>query len=133
MAVAATAAARGADTPVMRTALDVLVRLPVENNNYDKFANVGGRGGGGGRLTGDRWRDDHQSAIHPCCNMSGTVLRHGQKWNRLNFKQLGKFRVIIFEKKFEIVVPVDLSCYVFGRRWCRTPSFNCCFTWRNCR
>ena len=45
---AATAAARGADTPAMRVALDVLARLPADNNNDDKFADVGGSGGGGG-------------------------------------------------------------------------------------
>jgi hypothetical protein len=50
--------------------------------------------------------------------MSGTALRRGQKWNGLNFKQLGKVRVIICENIFAIVVPVDLSCYIFGRR-CR--------------
>jgi hypothetical protein len=49
--------------------------------------------------------------------MSGTVLRRGWKWNRLNFKQLGKVRVIIFENIFAIVVPVDLLSYIFGRWW----------------
>ncbi len=32
-----------------------------------------------------------------------------RKWNGLNFKQLGKVRVIIFENIFTIIVPVDLS------------------------
>jgi hypothetical protein len=40
-----------------------------------------------------------------------------RKWNGLNFKRLGKFRVIIFKNIFAIVVPVDLLSYVFGR-WC---------------
>jgi hypothetical protein len=49
--VAATAAARGANTPAMRAALDVLVCLSADNDNDDKFANVSGGGGcgGGGR------------------------------------------------------------------------------------
>ncbi len=93
---ATTAAARGADTPAMRAALDVLAHLPMDNDDDDKFADVGG-GGGRGRWPGDRRRDDHRSAIHPCCDMSGTVLRRGRKWNVLNIKQLGKVRVIIFE------------------------------------
>ncbi len=38
-----------------------------------------------------------------------------RKWNRLNFKRLGKVRVIIFKNIFAIVVPVDLSSYVLGR------------------
>jgi hypothetical protein len=45
------------------------------------------------------------------------ALRRGRKWNGLNFKRLGKVRVIIFENIFAIVVPVDLSSYVFGRWW----------------
>jgi hypothetical protein len=45
---AATAAARGANTPVMRAALDALLRLPMDDDDDDKFANVGGGGGGGG-------------------------------------------------------------------------------------
>ncbi len=45
MTAAATAAARGADTPVMRTALDALARLPADDAENDKFANVGGGGG----------------------------------------------------------------------------------------
>ncbi len=45
------------------------------------------------------------------------ALRRGRKRNGLNFKRLGKVRVIIFENMFAIVVPVDLSSYVFGR-WC---------------
>jgi hypothetical protein len=45
---AARAAARGADTPAMHAALDALVRLPTDDDDNDKFANVGGRGGGGG-------------------------------------------------------------------------------------
>ncbi len=94
-------------------------RTPAANNDdKDKFANVGGQGGGQGRWPGDRRWDDHQSAIRPCCNMSGTPLRRGRKWNGQNFKQLGKVRVIIFKNTFAIVVPVDLSCYIFGRRWC---------------
>ncbi len=109
--------ARGADTPAMRAALDVLVRLPTDNNDDGKFADVSG-GGGRGRWPGDRRRDDHRSAIRPCCDMSGTALRRGWKWNGLNFKQLGKVRVIIFKNIFAIVVPVDLSSYVFGR-WCQ--------------
>ena len=38
----------------MRTALDVLARLPTDNDNDNKFANVSGRGGGeeGGQGTG---------------------------------------------------------------------------------
>ncbi len=46
----------GADTPAMRAALDVLARLPADNNDDDKFADVdgGGGGGGGGRGTGGR-------------------------------------------------------------------------------
>ncbi len=40
----------------------------------------------------------------------------GRKWNVLNFKRLSKVRVIIFENIFAIVVPVDLSCYIFGSR-----------------
>jgi hypothetical protein len=113
---AATAAARGADTPAMHAALDVLACLPADNNDDDKFANVGG-GGGQGRWPGDWRQDDHRSAICPCCDMSGTALRRRQKWNRLNFKRLGKVRVIIFENIFAIVVPVDLLSYVLGR-WC---------------
>ncbi len=46
MTAAATAAVRGADTPTMHMALDSLVRLPVDNNNDNMFANVGGGGGG---------------------------------------------------------------------------------------
>ncbi len=46
---AATAAARGADTPAMRAALDALARLPTDDDDdNDIFANVGGGGGGGG-------------------------------------------------------------------------------------
>ncbi len=62
---AATAAARGADTPAMRAALDALTRLPTDDDDDNKFANGGG---GGGRWPGDRRQDDHQSAIHLCCN-----------------------------------------------------------------
>jgi hypothetical protein len=62
---AATAAARGADTPAMRVALDALARLPVDDNDDDKFANVGGGRGRWGRWPGDRRRDDHRSAIRP--------------------------------------------------------------------
>ncbi len=49
--------------------------------------------------------------------MSGTVLRRGRKWNGLNFKHLGKVKVIIFKNIFAIIVPVDLLSYVFGRWW----------------
>jgi hypothetical protein len=53
---AAMAAARRADTPAMRAALDVLACLPVDNDNDDKFAIVGGGGGAvevaGGPATG---------------------------------------------------------------------------------
>jgi hypothetical protein len=48
---AAMAAARGADTPAMRAALDILARLPADNNDNDKFANVGS-GGGAGEVAG---------------------------------------------------------------------------------
>ncbi len=65
---AVTAAARGADTPAMRAALDALARLPADDDNNDKFANVGGGGGRWGRWPGDRRRDDHQSAICAGCN-----------------------------------------------------------------
>jgi hypothetical protein len=41
------------------------------------------------------------------------MLQCGQKWNRLNFKRLGKVRVIIFKNIFTIIVPVDLSSYIF--------------------
>jgi hypothetical protein len=59
---AATAAARGAKTPAMGAALDALARLPTDDDNDNKFANVGGRGGRWGRWgrwPGDRWWDDH--------------------------------------------------------------------------
>jgi hypothetical protein len=52
-----------------------------------------------------------------CDVMSGTALGRGQKWSGLNFKRLGKVRVIIFENIFAIILPVDLLSYVFGR-WC---------------
>ncbi len=55
--------------------------------------------------------------------MSGMALRRGRKWNGLNFKQLGKVRVIIFENIFAIVVPVDLLSYIFGRWY---PGFRIC-------
>jgi hypothetical protein len=45
MTAAAMAAARGANTPAMRTTLDALARLPADDNNDDKFSNVGGGGG----------------------------------------------------------------------------------------
>ncbi len=48
---AATAAARGANTPTMRAALDALAHLPAEDDNHDKFANVGG-GGEVGKVAG---------------------------------------------------------------------------------
>jgi hypothetical protein len=41
------AAARGADTPAMCADLDALVRLPADDDDNDKFANVGGEGGVG--------------------------------------------------------------------------------------
>jgi hypothetical protein len=41
---------------------------------------------------------------------------NGSDVEQLNFKRLGKIRVIIFENIFAIVVPVDLSSYVFGNR-----------------
>jgi hypothetical protein len=56
---AVTAAARGANTPTMRAALDALACLFGDNDDDDKFANVGGRGGRWGRWPGDRRRDDH--------------------------------------------------------------------------
>ncbi len=46
----AMAAARGADTPALRMALDVLTRLTADNNNDDKFADVGSGGGGVGEV-----------------------------------------------------------------------------------
>jgi hypothetical protein len=49
---ATTAAARGGDTPAMRTALDILPRLPTDNDDDDKFADVGGGGGGAGEVAG---------------------------------------------------------------------------------
>ncbi len=42
---------KGADTPAMRVALDVLAGLPADNDDNDKFADVGG-GGGGGEVAG---------------------------------------------------------------------------------
>ncbi len=77
---AATAAAKGANTPAMRAALEVLPRLPMDNNDDNKFANVGGRGGQG-RWPGDRRQDDYRSVIRPCCDMLETGLRRGRKWN----------------------------------------------------
>ena len=50
------------------------------------------------------------------------MLRRGRKWNGLNFKRLGKVRVIIFENIFAIVAPVDLSSYAFVRR-CRDRTY----------
>ncbi len=69
MAVAATAAARGANTPVMHAALDPLARLPADNNDDDKFANVGGGGGGrgGGRGTSGGMIIDLQSVPAVIC------------------------------------------------------------------
>ncbi len=69
MTAAATAAARGADTPAMHAALDALARLPAEDNNDDKFANVGGGGGGGGggQETGGGMIIDPQS-VHAAIN-----------------------------------------------------------------
>ncbi len=52
MTAAATAAARGVDTPMMRTVLDVLAHLPVDNDNDNKFANAGGGRGGVGEVAG---------------------------------------------------------------------------------
>jgi hypothetical protein len=41
-------------------------------------------------------------------------------WNRTHFSQLGKVRVRVWETIFAIIVPVDLSCYIFGG-WCVAP------------
>jgi hypothetical protein len=49
---AVTAAARGADTPAMRVALDALARLPTDNDDNDKFADVGGGEGEAGEVAG---------------------------------------------------------------------------------
>ncbi len=122
MTAAATAAVRGADTSAMHAAVDALVRLPADNNNDNKFANVGGGGGGGGggRGTGGRMIINLRS-VRAAINKEDVrdIKRCGMDrnwiWNRLNFKQLGKVRVIIFENIFAIVVPVDLSSYIFGR------------------
>jgi hypothetical protein len=65
---AATDAARGADIPAMRAALDALARLPADDDDDEKFANVGVGGGRWGRWPGDRRRDDHRSAIRPFCD-----------------------------------------------------------------
>jgi hypothetical protein len=94
---AGTAAARGADTPAMRAALDALARLPTDDDDDDKFANVGGGGGGGGggRGTGGGMIIDPRS-IHAAINKEDVrdIKRCGasgnQKWNGLNFKRLGK-------------------------------------------
>ncbi len=69
MTAAATAAARGADTPTMRAALDVLACLPADHDNDDKFANVGGGGGGGGggRGTDGRMIIDPRSVPAAIC------------------------------------------------------------------
>jgi hypothetical protein len=74
---------------------------------------VGG-GGGGGRGTGSGMIIDPRSVPAAICQ--GRCCSAGGKgtWNGLNFKQLGKVRVKIFENIFAIVVPVDLSSYVFG-------------------
>ncbi len=83
---------------------------------------AGGGGGGGALGTCGGTIIDPQS-IHAVidkedardikrCSVGGN-----QKWNGLNFKQLGIVRVIIFENIFAIVVPVDLSSNIFGR-WC---------------
>ncbi len=69
MTAAMTAAARGADTPGMRAALDVLARLPADNNDDDEFADVsgGGRGGRGGRGTGGGMIIDPRSVPAAIC------------------------------------------------------------------
>ncbi len=68
--VAATATARGADTPAMHAALDALACLPADDDNNNNFANVGCRGGGrgGGWGTGDGMIMDRR-------RMSGMALR----------------------------------------------------------
>ncbi len=48
--------------------IDALARLPADNDNDDKFENVGGGGGRWRRWPGDWRRDDHRSAIRPCCD-----------------------------------------------------------------
>jgi hypothetical protein len=84
---AATAAARGADTPMIHAALDALARLPVDNDKNNNFANVsgGGGGGGGGPGTGSGMIIDLQS-VHAAIkkeDIRRTVLRRGRKWNGL--------------------------------------------------
>jgi hypothetical protein len=53
----------------MRVALDVLARLPADNNDDDKFANVGGGGGGrgSGRGNGGGMIIDPQSVPAAIC------------------------------------------------------------------
>ncbi len=81
---------------------------------------AGGGGGGGGWGFGNRMIIDPQSVCaainkEDVRDIKGCGTGRNRKWNGLYFKQLGKVRVIIFENIFAIVVPVDLSCYVFGR------------------
>jgi hypothetical protein len=69
----------------------------------------GGGGGGGGRGTGGRMIIDPRFV---CAVIDKEDLRdikrcgagRNRKWNGLNFKQLGKVRVIIFKNIFAIVV-----------------------------
>ncbi len=81
---------------------------------------AGGGGGGGGRGTGGGMIIDPRSvrAVIDKENVRD-IKRCGaggnRKWNGLNFKRLSKFRVIIFENIFAIIVPVDLSSYIFRR------------------
>jgi hypothetical protein len=44
-------------------------------------------------------------------------------WNRTIFKQLGRVRVLFWETIFVIIVPADLSSYIFARRWSITDMF----------
>ncbi len=55
--------------PALRMALDALARLPAYDDDDEKFANVSGGRGRWGRWPGDRRRDDHRSAICPCCDL----------------------------------------------------------------
>jgi hypothetical protein len=50
----------GGNTPAMCAALDALARLPADNDDNDKFANVGGGEMRWSRWPGDWRRDDHQ-------------------------------------------------------------------------
>jgi hypothetical protein len=53
----------------MHAVLDILARLPTDNDNDDKFANVGGDGGGGGggQGTGSGMIIDPQSVPAAIC------------------------------------------------------------------